>query len=167
MGNMNLYEINQALMDFEFEIDEETGEVLNMDALDALEMARDTKIENIACYIKNLNVFVRDVKEEENALKERRAAAEKKAERLKNYLSSVLNGEKFTTAKCALTFRSSSAVEITDAAELAKWLKDNGHDSCLTYKEPTISKSAVCELIKSGVDVPCASIETHSNLQIK
>ena len=50
---MNLFELNQALMDFELEIDEETGEILNADALDSLELERDTKIENIALYQSN------------------------------------------------------------------------------------------------------------------
>ena len=47
-----LYEINEKLLNFEFEIDEETGEILNAGELDNLELARDEKIENLCLYIK-------------------------------------------------------------------------------------------------------------------
>lgn len=164
---MNLYEINQAIANFEFEIDEETGEVLNTEELDNLEMSRGEKIENIGCLIKNLKAFCTDVKAEEAALKERREAAEKKAERLKTYLASVLNGEKFNTPKVAITWRNSNAVEIGDSEALLDWITKTGHDECLTFKAPTISKTAVGDLIKDGVEVPGASIEARTNIQIK
>lgn len=35
---MTLYEIDKALMDFEFEVDEETGEILNASDLDELQI---------------------------------------------------------------------------------------------------------------------------------
>ena len=44
---MTLFEIDKAILDFEFDIDEETGEILNANALDELHMARDAKIEGI------------------------------------------------------------------------------------------------------------------------
>ena len=47
---MNLYELNKAIADFDLEIDEETGEVLNADELDQITLARDEKIENIAFF---------------------------------------------------------------------------------------------------------------------
>ena len=50
----NLYELERALQEFELEIDEETGEILNMEDMDALQMERDIKVENIALWIKNL-----------------------------------------------------------------------------------------------------------------
>ena len=48
---MNLFEIENEIMNC---WDQETGEILDSDRLDQLEMERDTKIENIALYIKNL-----------------------------------------------------------------------------------------------------------------
>ena len=49
---MNLYQINEEI---EKCIDTETGEILDLEALDKLAMERDTKIENLACWYKNLN----------------------------------------------------------------------------------------------------------------
>ena len=54
-----LYEIMQEIEGFEFEVDGETGEILNADALDLLEIERDTKIENICLWIKNLRADAR------------------------------------------------------------------------------------------------------------
>lgn len=51
----NIYQIRQEIADFEFECDPETGEILNALSWDALNMAFEEKVENIACYIKNLS----------------------------------------------------------------------------------------------------------------
>ena len=52
---MTLFEINKAILDFEFEVDEETGELLYAQDLDELQMARDEKFEKVGLWIKNLN----------------------------------------------------------------------------------------------------------------
>lgn len=61
---MTLFEINKAILDFQFEVDEETGELLNAQALDDLQMARDEKIEGVGLWIKNLNAEAAAVKAE-------------------------------------------------------------------------------------------------------
>ena len=100
---MNLYEISKEIEQaFDNAIDEETGEIISEAAIayiDQLQMERDKKIENIGCWIKNLTADAYALKMEESALKDRRISAEKKAESLKRYLSSVLMGEKFQTTK--------------------------------------------------------------------
>ena len=47
----SLYEINQAIMDC---MDMETGEILDVQQLDALQMQLEDKLEGIGCWIKNL-----------------------------------------------------------------------------------------------------------------
>ena len=42
---MNIYEIDKAILEC---VDEETGEILDFDRLEELQMARDEKIENIS-----------------------------------------------------------------------------------------------------------------------
>ena len=79
---MTLYELNQELMNFDLEIDEETGEILNAEDLDKLEMERDVKIENIGLWIKNLLSDAEELKREKESLYKREQAAKKKAERL-------------------------------------------------------------------------------------
>ena len=44
MTGMTLYELTEAMKGFDFEIDEETGEILNGPELDQIQMERDEKL---------------------------------------------------------------------------------------------------------------------------
>ena len=160
---MTLWEINNAIMAC---VDAETGEIVDFDQLDQLTMAREEKLENIALYIKALDAEAAAIREEEKSLASRRKVKENKAVRLREYLSDALAGESFETAKVALSFRSSQAVKVTDSVALLDWLQYN-YDDCLTYKAPAVRLDAVKMLIKRGVEVPGAVIETRNNLQMK
>lgn len=160
---MTLWEINEAIMAC---VDAETGEIIDFDQLDKLTMAREEKLENIALYIKALDAEAAAIREEEKTLAARRKVKENKAARLREYLSDALAGQPFETSKVALSFRSSQAVKVTDSMALLDWLESN-YDDCLTYKTPAVRLDAVKMLIKRGVDVPGAEIETRNNLQMK
>ena len=108
---MTIYEINNEIMNC---IDMETGEVIDTDKLNDLQMERDAKIENVALWIKELKAEAEAIKNEKQALAERQRVAENKAESLKNWLSYALNGEKFKTAKCSISYRNSESVEVTE-----------------------------------------------------
>ena len=114
----NLFEINTELQRlWDAAVDQETGEI-NEDILanfEALEMDRTTKIENIGCWIKNLKSDAEALKAEAKAMADRAKSAERKAESLKSYLEAALQGEKFQTAKVAITWRKVQAVEVDDA----------------------------------------------------
>lgn len=159
-----LYEIDQAILDC---LDAETGEILDFEQLEQLQVERDQKIEGVALYIKELNGAAAAIKAEEDALAERRKAKEAKAARLKEYLNKALGGQAFETARVRLSFRRSTKVEITDTIALLEWLEDNRKENCLTYKMPEISKSEVGKLIKAGEEVPGATLTESQNLQLK
>ena len=78
---MKLYEIDQALVDL---VDNETGEIIDIEVFDSLQMERDEKIESIALYIKDLKAEAEALKAEKLAFAERQKVAENKAESLKN-----------------------------------------------------------------------------------
>lgn len=60
---MTLYEIDKSIEALVNAVDPDTGEItVDNDALDALLMERDTKVENIACCIKNLSAAQRHSK---------------------------------------------------------------------------------------------------------
>lgn len=158
---MNLYEIDHAILGC---VDMETGEIVNVDALNALEMDRDAKIENIALWIKNLLSDVEQMKAERDALAEREKSAKNKAENLKKYLSGYLSGKKFSTPKVAISFRNSTSVEVSD---INKIMSLDDADSYLKYSEPTPDKTAIKNAIKSGVQIPGCSLVEKSNIQIK
>lgn len=160
---MTLYEINEAIMAC---VDAETGEIIDFDQLDQLTMAREEKLENIALYIKALEAEAVAIREEEKILAARRKVKENKASRLREYLSDALAGQPFETSKVALSFRSSQAVKVTDSMALLDYLESH-YDDCLTYKTPGVRLDAVKMLIKRGIDVPGAEIETRNNLQMR
>ena len=153
---MTLYEIDKSIEQLVNAVDPETGELLvDNDALDALMMERDGKIENIACFIKNLTADAKALKDEEAALAERRKAAEKKAERLKDYLTYVLGGEKFQ----------SQTVEIDEG--FTAWAEKTGNDNLLRYKAPEANKVAIKALLAQGADIPCARLTQNTSITIK
>ena len=150
---MKLYEIENMITDLvDQEVDPETG-AINEEVytkLEALQMERDTKVENIACWIKDLTAEAAAIKAEKNALAKRQAQAERKAEGLKNYLAYALHGEKFKTARVAISYRRSEAVEITDEGTAVNIL--TGMPGWIDYvkMEAHIKKDAVKDLIKKS-----------------
>lgn len=158
---MNIYEIDQKIQAL---IDPETGELMDFDAFEALQMAREEKLENAALWYKNLTASAAAIREEEKALAERRKAAERKAESLKSYIGQWLNGDKFSTAKVAVSWRTSRAVEITD--ETAFLLENSERDDLVSFT-PKIIKSAVSDALKRGETLTGVEIVEKQNLQIK
>ncbi len=161
-----IYEIDEAIRACCERVDEETGELLDPEALDALQMEREAKLEGVALYYKETCHMVDDIRAEEKVLAERRKAKEAKAERLKAYLAEHLDGQKFETARVCLSYRASTAVSITDAAVLMDFL-EKGHDDCIRYAAPQVDKAKLAALLKQGVQAPGAELEARRNLQIK
>ncbi len=157
---MNIYEIEQAIMDL---VDPETGEIADFEALDALSMARDEKIENVALWIKNLVAEAKAIQEEEKSLAERRKAAENKAESLEKYLEQTLSGEKFSTAKVAISYRKSTAVNIADEETFAK----TACPTYLVYQPAKIDRKAISKALKNGAIIEGAELVERNNIQIK
>ena len=153
---MTLYEINQAIMDC---IDSETGDIIDAELLDNLQMERTEKIENVACWIKELKAEAEALKAEKMAFAERQRVAENKAESLKNWLAYVLNGEKFKTTRASVTFRATEKVEIADIMKL--------DENFLRYKEPEADKTAIKEAIKAGQEVEGATLVSSTSVIIK
>lgn len=158
--SMSIYDIEQAIIDL---VDPETGEITDFDALDALSMARDEKIENIAMWLKNLNAEAKAIREEEKNLAERRKVSENKSDSLKKYLDRILNGEKFSTPKVAISYRKSTAVEIADEEAFAK----SADTTYLIEQPPKIDKKAITDALKAGVTVDGAALVERENIQIK
>lgn len=158
--SMTLYDIDNAIRDFEFEVDEETGEILNYDELDALQIAREQKIEGVGLWIKELTRFAADIKAEKDALAERQKVVENKVERLKCYLVYALQGEKFQTPKIAMSYRKSESVNIPDETAIP-----DRYCNVVEVRKP--DKKAIKDALKAGEEVFGAELITKQNLQIK
>ena len=152
---MNLYEINKAMQEC---INLETGEI-DLELFEKLQLEKDEKIENVALWIKNISSDVEGMENEKKAFEERIKASKNKIISLKAYLEMTLNGEKFQTAKCSITFRKSKSVEVTDILKLEK--------DYLKYADPTADKTAIKKAIESGVIIAGASLVENLNVQIK
>lgn len=160
---MKLWEIDNALMDL---FDPETGEITDAERWDALQMERESKLEGVACWIKNLLSDADALKQEKDNLAAREKAARNKAERLSAWLEQALAGEKLNTAKCAVTYRRSEAVEIADEGAFVAYAQQEC-DDLLTYKPPVPNKTAIKAAMKDGRDIPGVALVTKQNMSIK
>ena len=158
---MKLYEIDNAILEC---IDMETGEVIEAEKLDALNMERDAKIENVVLWIKDLKAEAEAIKAEKLALAERQKVAENKVDSLKKWVAYALGGQKFSTAKCAVSFRNTESVEVTEEG-LEALMKE--HDELLTYKAPEPNKKAIKDAIKDGLSVDGVQLVQNTSVIIK
>lgn len=152
---MTLYEINKQIL----ECISEDGEVLDEDCLTALSMERDEKIESVALWVKDLKAEAAAYKAEKEAFAARQKAAESKVESLTKWLSDALQGQKFKTTKCDVSFRKSQRVVIDDMKQIP--------DVYWKYAEPTADKTAIKEALKEGAAIAGAHIEESTNISVK
>lgn len=155
---MNLYQIEDAILDC---VDQETGDIVDIEKLEALEMERDTKISNIACWIKDLKAEAEAIKAEKQNLDKRLKADTNKAEQLENYLDGYLNGAKFKDARCAISYRKSISTEIAEDLDL-----NTLPDECKTI-EVKANKTAIKEALQNGEVINGCKLIEKSNIQIK
>jgi seryl-tRNA synthetase len=153
---MNLYEINEAIMDC---VDEETGEIIDTEKLEELQLARDEKIEGIGCYIKNLLSDAEQLKVEKDKLAERQKSCENKAKRLKEYLETFLSGEKFKSPKLAISYRKTESVDVPDWRMIP--------EEYLRTKDPEPDKTAIKKAIKAGEEIPGCGLVVKQSMMIK
>lgn len=158
---MTIYEINEQILNC---IDLETGEIIDIDRLNELQLEKDAKIENVACWIKELKAEAEAIKAEKQTLAERQKVAENKAESLKKWLAYALDGQKFKTSKCSISYRKSESVEVTEEG-LNNLIKE--HDELLTYKAPEPNKTAIKQALKDGLSVQGVQLVQNTSTIIK
>ena len=156
-----LYEIDADLENLLSQVDENGELLIDDEALNALLMERTDKLEGVALAIKNIAAEVTAIKTEETILKERRERLEKKRDGLTEWLRQALNGEKFETARCQITYRKSEAVKIDDAVFFkrppARFIKIT----------KTADKTAIKAALKAGEKVRGAVLEEKQNMNIR
>ncbi len=153
---MNLYEIDEAILGC---MDEETGEIVDEELLRQLEMEKDTKIENIGLWIKNLDSDADKIAKEIGKLYARQRACQNNSNRLKQYLQGFLAGEKFKSPSLVISYRKSTSVVIEDIGQIP--------EEYLRYKEPEPKKQEIQKLLKAGKKVPGCSLLEKQNMLIK
>jgi len=154
---MKLYEIEQSILSC---IDNETDEIINFDRLNQLKLEKYTKIDNVISWYKQLVAEAFAIGNEIKTLKERQSKKINKSESLKQWLSFVLDGNRFESSKNVINWRQSDELCIIDKEKIPNIYK--------TEKiEVSISKSDIKKAIKNGVDVAGAELIYKNNIQIK
>ena len=152
---MTIYEIDEAIQNC---IDTETGEV-DESRLNELLLERDTKIEQLACWVIDLEAAAKAISEQQQVLGKRKEAALHKADSIRQYIAAALAGQKFSTSKVQISFRRSSSVVVPDIEQLA--------DEYKKFGAPTANKTAIKDALKLGVDVQGAYLEENTSMVIK
>lgn len=155
---MTLYEIDNAILEC---LDIETGEIIDEERLNSLEMERDTKISNVACWIKDLKAENEAIKAEKQNLTRRQEVNDKKAESLKNWLNFALNGEKFKDGRVSISYRKSESIQFTDTFTI----ESLPSEFIKVTAEPM--KSEIKQAIKDGRTVEGCFIREDNNIQIR
>lgn len=163
---MTIWQIDQRIEDLILSsVDENTGEVtIDEEALNELQMERDTKVENLALFIKNTRATAKAMRDEEQSLATRRKREEAAADRAEQYLELVLKGETFKSTRVAVGHRKSTALKLADG--FLAWAKKNAV-GLLREKDPEPDKRAIADAIKAGADVPFAELVQTTSLTIK
>jgi hypothetical protein len=163
---MTLYEIEDAILQC---VDQETGEVIDPEALDALQMEREKKIENVALWIKDLRAEAEAIANEVKALTARKKAAENKAEQLKAWLLDALGGEIFKTSRVRVSYTHNTRLNVIDEQSVVNYIETNylEPEVYLRYQLPEIRKDAVKAAIKDGAEIPGACLEATESVVIK
>jgi hypothetical protein len=155
---MNLYEIDEAM--YIGCVDEETGEIDTV-KLEALQMERDKKISNLACWVKDLAAEEEAIANEMRALGKRKSAVGNRKESVKNYLQGYLNGEKFKDGRCSISYRKSKSVEIDESVDPLTLPQE------LVKVTVEPSKTLIKEAIEAGREITGCRIVEKENIQIR
>lgn len=178
----SLYEIDQRLQSLEqYLVDIETGEIVETEdrfneIFEEIQMDLNAKIENTACFIKNLNSDIEAFKKEEDSLKQRRKVKENLLQRLKENLNRYisyqymnedgtidndgLNKFKFETPKTKISYRKSESVNVTNMT-----LIPTNYMTVTITEKPNLTE--IKKSIKNGEIIEGAELSTNINIQIK
>ena len=111
---MTLYEIDArlaAILDFDGEyVDTESGEIVSIEDVEALGIARAEKIEGWGLWIKNQTAELEAIRAEVKSLSERAAALANKIDRSKEQYQMYLDGEKISTPRLMVSYRKAESV---------------------------------------------------------
>lgn len=157
---MNLYELSLSFQEVQnMDLDPEVMQ----DTLDSIEDAIESKAENIAKLIRNLESDVSAYKEEEDRLKTKRQATENKVKWLKTYLEDnmKLTGKtKFKSGMFNFSIQKNPAsVNITDEKAIP--------EEFLIQQPPKVDKTSLKEILKRGIEVPGAELKQTEGLRIR
>lgn len=160
-----LYEIDAEIL---AAVDQETGEILDVEKLDALQMERERKLEGVALWVKDLRAEADAVKAEADKLNARKRALDNKVTALKSWLLIAMDGGKLKTARCNVYPTHSQRVAVADEKKLIEFLQTlEDPEKFLTFKDPELRKDEIKKALKDGYHIPGAELEQTESVVIK
>lgn len=166
---MTLYELNQQYVELMTQYDDgadntvdmETGEIIPIEeAINALAISREEKIDNTVLYIKSLKYMEDALKAETDSLKKRKEQVEKKRKSLEAYIVANMGDvKKRETSQYKLVVRSSTEtiaptkqediLKLPEEFRVAKWVAN---------------KTAIKEALSHGAVITGCKIASKKNL---
>ena len=160
-----LYDIDQEILDC---VDLETGEILDTERLNALQMERERKLEGVALWVKDLKAEATAVKEEADKLTARKRALDNKITALQGWLLIALDGEKLKTPRCNVYQMHNKRLSVEDETKLIEFLQTlEEPERFLRFREPELKKDEIRKALKDGTIIPGAELEETESVVIK
>ena len=158
---MTIYDIDSAIAAL---VDPETGELGDYEAFQRLQLAREAKIENLALLYKETRATAEAIKAEADRLVQRRRVLEHNMRRMQEYLALVLDGEKFSSPRCTVSYRWSEGTE-TDP-EFVDWAREH-RPELLMEQQPKIDTQQLKRELKDGLVCDYARLVERQNVQVR
>lgn len=160
-----LYEIDQDILNC---VDQETGEIIDPEALNALHMEREKKLEGVALWVKDLIAEAEAVKKEADKLTARKKSLDNKITDLKAWLLTALDGGKLKTPRCQVYPTHSQRVTFEDEGKVIDFLRTlEEPERFLRFKDPELRKDEIKKALKDDYHIPGASLEETESVVIK
>lgn len=152
----SLYDIKQKILEC---IDMETGEVVDQERYDSLNIEKHDKLRNTALLAINCTAEAEACEKQEKKFAARKKAAKKIVEWAKATLARELGGEKMKEAEFTISYRKSEVVEIADLNAVP--------DEFLTPQPPKVDKGGLKKAVKGGAVIDGVTIVEKQNIQIR
>ncbi len=153
---MSLFDFDEAIEKNCFDDD---GHVIDAELKAIFEEERDDAVERTGMVYKKEDAILNDIKEEIAKLQKRAKVHQNRRDGVKSYLDRYLAGRKFETAKLAISYRKSEAVEVAEGASVP--------DEFLVEQAPKIDKIGLKKALKGGAVIEGVSLVERQNIQIK
>lgn len=173
---MKLYDIHNELEKaYDEMIDKETGEILEdaYERFGKLKIDLTEKLENTACYIKNLASDAEALAKEEKTFSERKKVVQNKIKNLKKFLDGYMqfsNLPELKTSKCVISYRKSNSTNINDIDKFNEFInakKNKALKEAIVKVEETVNLTELKKLLDQKIKIPGAEIVENKNIQVK
>lgn len=140
------------------------------DTLESIDDEFETKVDSIACIIKDELATAEAIKKEIDALTARMKRHEATADQLKAYTMQQMQAvgkSKIETARNVVSIaKKAPALEIENADDFIAWATLD-HEEFIRQKAPEINKVAVRDALKAGEELPGAKLVAGYRLAVR